>query len=67
MNEPNLYTMADLIALTSIGGLMAYLLGRIHAENAARRYNQRRDAARRRHAARLDHPTNNPRKGNPNQ
>jgi len=48
------------LLLLALFGLPVYLAGRIHAENAARRYAEKRDAARRRY----NHPTNNTRKAN---
>jgi len=57
------YDLGELLTILALFGTATYLLGRVHAENAARRYSEKRDAARRRY----NHPTNNPRKGNPNQ
>jgi len=51
----NYYLLPDLLIVTALFATAAYFAGRIHAENAARRYNERRDAARRR----ANHPTNN--------
>ena len=59
----NNYDTGELVTIVALFALAAYLLGRIHAENAARRYHEKRDAARRRY----NHPTNNTRKGNHNQ
>jgi len=51
----NYYLLPDLLIVSALFSTAAYFAGRIHAENAARRYNERRDAARRR----ANHPTNN--------
>jgi len=54
------YDTGEMLLLLALFGLPVYLAGRIHAENAARRYAEKRDAARRRY----NHPTNNTRKAN---
>lgn len=56
----NYYLLPDLLIVSALFSTAAYFAGRIHAENAARRYAEKRDAARRR----ANHPTNTTRKDN---
>lgn len=50
MTAQAIYHLPDLVAVAGCAAVAAYLTGRSHAEAAARRYNARREQARRRHA-----------------
>jgi hypothetical protein len=57
------YELRDLVAVSALAALFAYLAGRAHAERAAERARERRQQARNRHASRIDLNNNNNNKG----
>lgn len=44
------YELADILTVSTLAALCAYLIGRAHAERAAHRHRTRLDQARNRHA-----------------